>query len=364
MKIYPSRKVLKPLVVVLALLATSVAVYAAVTGGKIDGERYGITAGGSVAVKGPLSVDWTRTECKIASNDSGNNYFIPTKTPAEWSAFKSAATSRLIVSFSECSGSQEFTAVGGIVSFWGNTVYFGGDNFIVPRGVTSVTVSIVGGGGGGGGGNGFGYGHGYGAAGGGGGGAVHDKVVAGLSEGQKIFVAAGGGGSAGGGGGNNAYGTAGGAGGASFFGSYVTAGGGGGGERAGWGYWGTSGTGEGAYPEWRNAGGGELADIPPKGGTGGTGGTAGGSGGLSYQSDTYWYTYGSSGAGGDSYKSLGGLGLSAEVDERGYPSANDFGVAGVGYGAGGSGGASRHFGGGGGGSGNQGYVRVSWNVVP
>lgn len=89
---FPTRKVLKPLVVVLALLATSVAVYAAV----IDVNRYRSNPGDSFAV-----TDASGGGCKKVTNNSSNSYFIPTKTAAEYDAFKSA-TPRLDVSLSGC----------------------------------------------------------------------------------------------------------------------------------------------------------------------------------------------------------------------------------------------------------------------
>lgn len=117
---------------------------------------------------------------------------------------------------------QTTAAIAGAPGFGGFTrmsVYTTTSFWIVPAGVTTCKVTVVGGGGGGGANGNY-------AGSGGGGGGTAIKIITGLTPGTSITVTVG----AGGLNGYTAGGTSGLAGGASSFGSYCSATGGGGGQ--------------------------------------------------------------------------------------------------------------------------------------
>ncbi|MEO6109588.1 MAG: hypothetical protein ABIP50_01075 [Candidatus Saccharimonadales bacterium] len=214
----------------------------------------------------------------------------------------------------------------------------GSSSFVVPTGVTSMTIKLWGGGGGGGGGARTG------AAGGGGGGGGFTQSTISVTPGETLNVYVGGGG---GGGGYNAGGNdAGGGGGGGGFSSIyrgstalalAAAGGGGGGARnalngpnggAGGGTSGVAGSSAGA-----SGGGGGTSSS---GGSGGTGGNNNGSAGSSLA--------GGDGADGRSSNGVNGSGASgglASGGNGGSPNVNTTR-------AGGGGGGAGYFGGGGG----------------
>lgn len=178
-------------------------------------------------------------------------------------------------------------------------VFVSNGTFVVPEGVTRLTVSMCGGGGGGGGARTSSTNHG---AGGGGGAGFHLRANVNVTPGESIPVVIG---AAGAGGLTQSYGSAGGT---STFGTYLTATGGGGGQ------WDTAAL-NGGSPSGNNGEGPEYSsDDHCNGGTGG--GTPFGEGGKGKSWD--WAGggpngnaatgYGAGGAGGGRWGGAGGSG--------------------------------------------------------
>ncbi len=235
-------------------------------------------------------------------------------------------------------------AAGGYIYSAGGTQFTGqtyttqgADIFVVPTGVTSLTVKLWGAGGGGGGG-----GTNQPGGAGGGGGFIQSTISVTPGETLNMYVGGGGGGGSFSNGGNDAGGGGGGGGYSSIFRSstaltLVAGGAGGGGGRnalaggsggAGGGTAGIAGTSVGA--------GGGGAGTPTTGGTGGTGGNNPGTAGASLTGGAG--ADGRSAAGADGGEANGGL---ASAGSGGTPNINTTR-------AGGGGGGAGYFGGGGG----------------
>lgn len=220
----------------------------------------------------------------------------------------------------------------------------GTDTFVVPAGVTSITVKMWGGGGGGGGGS-------TNSDGGPGGGAGYTRATLSVTPGETLNIGVGGGGTAGtfssGGAGNNS-GDGGGGGGHSEVNRAGTplliaggGGGGGGGDNSG----NTDGGEGGAAGGTSGSTGGSSSNAPGGGGgtagSGGSGGDSSGNGGSNGSSEQG----GDGGNGSDSEGDGDGGQNNGGANGGGHGGTGDFG--GNGFGAGGGGGGGYYGGGGG-----------------
>ncbi len=320
---------------------------------QLDGSTLKLSVSGLARANYPLSIDpsiyvATAQQFMFGNNETNINFNVENSliekgrtTGARFDEWKTTT------SLSTAAWGSSTVVAGGYIYNIGGTTFNGillntqgADSFIVPPGVTSMTIKMWGGGGGGGGG-----GNGAGGATGGGAGYITGTISVTPGETISTYVGGGGGGGNYSSGGQDAGGGGGGGGHSSIYRNstplFITAGGGGGGgarvATAG-GAGGAGGGTSGIAGTTVGNGGGGGGGTASAGGIGGSGGNNSGSAGTSL--------VGGAGADGRSSQGTDGSGVVgglASAGDGGLPNVNTTRP-------GGGGGGSGYFGGGGGGS--------------